>query len=200
MNLNQANPFAAPTGFNANTVHVYRSLQAGINTMCLPFYVGQAEISTNCKIATFKNGTTFTFVDHADANVPFLATDVDAAVDAGTGLTFTDKGVCATGSLGTTFVGVYAPRNAENLYGINNAGKLQKGGASATISAFHAYLDEVPVSAREITIDDGEVTGIVNVKSLVPAEECVAFDLQGRQVAQPTRGLYIVNGKKIVVK
>ena len=200
LNLNQANPFAAPTGFNANTVHVYRSLQAGINTMCLPFYVGQAEISTNCKIATYKNGTTFTFVDHADANVPFLATDVDAAVDAGTGLTFTDKGVCATGSLGTTFVGVYAPRNAENLYGINNAGKLQKGGASATISAFHAYLDEVPVSAREITIDDGEVTGIVNVNSLVPAEECVAFDLQGRQVAQPTRGLYIVNGKKIVVK
>ena len=114
---------------------------------------------------------------------------------------FSNKGVCAaTGDLGTTFVGVYAPQSAEGLWGINNEGKLQKGGASATISAFHAYLDEVPVSAREITIDDGEVTGIVNVKSLLPAEECVAFDLQGRQVAQPTRGLYIVNGKKIVVK
>ena len=199
LNLNQANPFAAPTDFNANTVHVYRSLQAGINTMCLPFYVGQAEISTNCKIATFKNGTTFTFVDHADANVPFLATDVDDAVDAGTGLTFYDKGVCATGSLGTTFVGVYAPQSAEDLYGINNDGKLQKGSSTATINSFRAYLTAVS-GAREITIDDGEVTGIVNVKSLVPAEECVAFDLQGRQVAQPTRGLYIVNGKKIVVK
>ena len=199
LNLDDRYAFSCPEDFNATTVHVYRSLQAGINTMCLPFYVGQAEISTNCKIATFKNGTTFTFVDHADANVPFLATDVDAAVDAGTGLTFSDKGVCATGALGTTFVGVYAPQSAKGLWGINDKGKLQEGGDDAHIKSFRAYLAEVP-AAREITIDDGEVTGIVNVNSVVPAEECVAFDLQGRQVAQPTRGLYIVNGKKIVVK
>ena len=198
LNLNQANPFAAPTDFNANTVHVYRSLQAGINTMCLPFYVGQAEISTNCKIATFKNGTTFTFVDHADANVPFLATDVDAAVDAGTGLTFSDKGVCATGALGTTFVGVYAPQSAENLYGINGDGKLQKGGSGANIKSFRAYLTAVG-EAREISFE-GDVTGIENLTPALSQGEGAWFDLQGRRVAQPTKGLYIVNGKKVVLK
>ena len=26
------------------------------------------------------------------------------------------------------------------------------------------------------------------------------FDLQGRKVANPTKGLYIVNGKKVVIK
>ena len=26
------------------------------------------------------------------------------------------------------------------------------------------------------------------------------YDLQGRRVAQPTKGLYIVNGKKVVIK
>ena len=26
------------------------------------------------------------------------------------------------------------------------------------------------------------------------------YDLQGRKVANPTKGLYIVNGKKIVIK
>jgi hypothetical protein len=26
------------------------------------------------------------------------------------------------------------------------------------------------------------------------------FDLQGRKVAQPQKGLYIVNGKKVVIK
>ena len=193
LNLNQANPFAAPTGFNANTVHVYRSLQAGINTMCLPFYVGQAEISTNCKIATFKNGTTFTFVDHADANVPFLATDV-AAVDAGTGLTFTDKGVCATGSLGTTFVGVYAPRNAAGLYGINNGGKLQEGGSGATINSFRAYLTTVSgAGAREITFEN-ETTGLTDVSSKTSDGRGECFNLAGQRVAQPTKGLYIVNG------
>jgi len=28
----------------------------------------------------------------------------------------------------------------------------------------------------------------------------VVFGLQGRRVAQPTKGLYIVNGKKVVIK
>lgn len=198
LNLNDGYAFSCPEDFNATTVHVYRSLQAGINTMCLPFYVGQAEISTNCKIATFKNGTTFTFVDHADANVPFLATDVDAAVDAGTGLTFTNKGVCATGDLGTTFVGVYAPRNAENLYGINNAGKLQKGGSGANIKSFRAYLTTVS-GAREITFED-ETTGLTDVSSKTSDGRGECFNLAGQRVAQPTKGLYIVNGRKVVIK
>ena len=197
LNLNDGYAFSCPEDFTANTVHVYRSLQAGINTMCLPFYVGQAEISTNCKIATFKNGTTFTFVDHADANVPFLATDV-AAVDAGTGLTFSDKGVCATGALGTTFVGVYAPQSAENLYGINAAGKLQKGGSGANIKSFRAYLTAVG-EAREISFE-GDVTGIENLTPALSQGEGAWFDLQGRKVAQPAKGLYIVNGKKVVLK
>ena len=198
MVLTDANPFYTPIEFHANTVHVYRSLQAGINTMCLPFYVGQAEISTNCKIATYKNGTTFTFVDHADANVPFLATDVDAAVDAGTGLTFTDKGVCATGDLGTTFVGVYAPQSAYNLYGINNDGKLQKGGSGATINSFRAYLT-VTSGAREINFED-ETTGLTDVSSKTSDGRGECFNLAGQRVAQPTKGLYIVNGRKVVIK
>ena len=198
MVLTDGYPFYTPIDFHANTVHVYRSLQAGINTMCLPFYVGQAEISTNCKIATFKNGTTFTFVDHADANVPFLATDVDAAVDAGTGLTFTDKGVCATGSLGTTFVGVYAPQSAKDLYGINNDGKLQKGSSTATIKSFRAYLTDVS-GAREITFED-ETTGLTDVSSKMSDGRGECFNLAGQRVAQPTKGLYIVNGKKVIVK
>ena len=28
----------------------------------------------------------------------------------------------------------------------------------------------------------------------------VVYDLQGRKVAQPTKGLYIVNGKIVIVK
>ena len=196
LNLNQANPFAAPTGFNATTVHVYRSLQAGINTMCLPFYVGQAEISTNCKIATYKNGTTFTYADHAEANVPFLATAVNADAEK---LNFTDKTVAITPvSLGTTFVGVYAPQSAVNLYGINNDGKLQKGGSGATINSFRAYLT-VTSGAREINFED-ETTGLTDVSSKTSDGRGECFNLAGQRVAQPTKGLYIVNGRKVVIK
>jgi hypothetical protein len=41
------------------------------------------------------------------------------------------------------------------------------------------------------------------IKSLTPAlseGEGAIFDLQGRRVAKPVNGLYIVNGKKIVIK
>jgi len=42
-------------------------------------------------------------------------------------------------------------------------------------------------------------TGISTVAAATPAEAKV-YDLSGRQVKQPARGLYIVNGKKIIVK
>ena len=204
LNLNDGYAFSCPEDFTATTVNLTRSRIAGYNSFVLPFWVSATDLGAS-KVYTHKEGTTFKLDTdeynpngYAGANVPFLA---DYAAASSGVIEFSNKGVCATPNEFTgDFKGVYAPQSAKDLYGINNDGKLQKGGASATISAFHAYLDEVPVSAREITIDDGEVTGIVNVKSLLPAEECVAFDLQGRQVAQPTRGLYIVNGKKIVVK
>lgn len=49
----------------------------------------------------------------------------------------------------------------------------------------------------------GTTTGVNNhfrTESLSPAEAPVAFDLQGRRVARPERGFYIVNGKKRMLK
>ena len=196
MVLTDAYPFYTSIDFHADAVEVTRNLKAGINSLCLPFYVGQAEISTNCKIATYKNGTTFTYADHAEANVPFLATAVDAAAEK---LNFTDKTVATTPvSLGTTFVGVYAPQNAENFYGINGDGKLQKGGSTATINSFRAYLTAVS-GAREITFED-ETTGLTDVSSKTSDGRGECFNLAGQRVAQPTKGLYIVNGRKVVIK
>ena len=56
-------------------------------------------------------------------------------------------------------------------------------------------------SAPRITFNFGDynVTGINTVKG-AELKDNGYFDLQGRKVAQPTKGLYIVNGKKVVVK
>jgi hypothetical protein len=44
-------------------------------------------------------------------------------------------------------------------------------------------------------------TGITTVDYLKPAERQGIFDLQGRRIALPTKpGLYIVNGKKVIIK
>ena len=48
----------------------------------------------------------------------------------------------------------------------------------------------------------GEGEGTTSINSLTPAlsqGEGVYYDLSGRRVAQPTKGLYIVNGKKVLV-
>ena len=204
MVLTDSYAFYTPIDFHADAVEVTRNLKAGINTLCLPFYVGEAEISSSCKIATYLSSTAsavnFAYADHADANVPFLATAVDA--DAET-LSFTNKGVVNTPvALGTTFVGIYAQQSAENYYGINAEGKFQKGGSSALVKSFRAVLTSVPAAAPAISLIDGDATGINMVRgeglSVDGAEAC--YNLQGQRVTKPAKGLYIVNGKKVMFK
>ena len=44
-------------------------------------------------------------------------------------------------------------------------------------------------------------TGIKTVESSkLNVESSIIYDLQGRQVTNPTKGLYIVNGRKVVIK
>lgn len=200
MVLDESYPFYTPIDFTATAVQVTRSIKAGINTMCLPFYVGQAEISTNCKIATYTSSTAdavnFTTADHADANVPFLATAVDAAA---TELNFTDKGVVNTPeSFSEPFIGIYVPQSAEGKYGINNDGKFQKGASGATVKSFHALMTTIPAEARSITID-GISTGINNISVKNPIQNI--YNLNGVRVDKVgNKGLYIINGKKVIVK
>lgn len=200
MVLDESYPFYTPIDFTATAVQVTRSIKAGINTMCLPFYVGQAEISTNCKIATYTSSTAdavnFTTADHADANVPFLATAVDAAA---TELNFTNKGVVNTPeSFSEPFIGIYVPQSAEGKYGINNDGKFQKGASDATVKSFHALMTTIPAEARSITID-GISTGINNISVKNPIQNI--YNLNGVCVDKVgNKGLYIINGKKVIVK
>ena len=55
------------------------------------------------------------------------------------------------------------------------------------------FLDEVAVAKNE-------TTGIFQMEEGRWKKEEVVYDMQGRRVAQPTKGLYIVNGKKLFIK
>ena len=79
----------------------------------------------------------------------------------------------------------------------------------STLSAGKAYLPlptaSLPSGARSIKLvfEDGETTGISEASPLNDNGEMTndnVYDLQGRRVTKPTRGLYIVNGKKVVIK
>lgn len=64
--------------------------------------------------------------------------------------------------------------------------------------------EDIPSTLRvRLLGSDGETTGIVEMEEGIRKKEegnDAYYDLQGRKVAQPTKGLYIVNGKKLFVK
>ncbi len=77
--------------------------------------------------------------------------------------------------------------------------------SEGTLAAGKAYLDLEGVSASRvlsISFSDDETTGIeavnVNTESNNAAREY--YNLNGQRVANPTKGLYIVNGKKVIMK
>ena len=106
----------------------------------------------------------------------------------------------STNSLTGTMTNITNPGNAYvlNYKAATGAGfyKLSSGG---TIGANKAYLVS-GAGAPEFFSLDGGTTGID--ATLVNSEKVnsVVYDLQGRRVSQPAKGLYIVNGKKVIIK
>lgn len=73
-----------------------------------------------------------------------------------------------------------------------------------TVGAFTAYLpidfDANTTEARKsFMLDEVETTGIKTVQAS-GLKANGYYDLQGRRVSQPTKGMYIMNGKKVVIK
>lgn len=69
-----------------------------------------------------------------------------------------------------------------------------------TVGANTAYIEALPTTARTfIGIDFDDTTGISNVNTNLNVNGQI-YDLQGRRVVAPQKGLYIVNGKKVVLK
>ena len=55
--------------------------------------------------------------------------------------------------------------------------------------------------APGFTLDFGTgTTGITEIEKSVNAGNEAVFNLNGQRVAQPKKGLYIVNGKKVIIK
>ena len=75
---------------------------------------------------------------------------------------------------------------------------------SAELTKGQAYLQlegDVQSSAPVLSIvGDGEATGISSLENNRQIKDGVYYDLSGRRVSQPTKGLYILNGKKVIIK
>ena len=101
--------------------------------------------------------------------------------------------------MGTTQAnGLTVTKGSNNYYVLS--GDTFKKFTGDTFGANKAYFEVAAGGARALKIVfDDEATGIkaMNIEhSTLNIEHY--YDLQGRRVAQPTKGLYIVNGKKVI--
>ena len=76
-----------------------------------------------------------------------------------------------------------------------------KKSSGGTLAGGKSYLVVSGSPAPSIGVDFGETTGITNTNlSNLTNETGEVYNLNGQRVAQPTKGLYIVNGKKVIIK
>ena len=155
-------------------------------------------------------GVTAYIAKVADSKVSFEK--VTGAVPAGEGLllkgadgTYNVPIVGEAADVTNALIGVTKETvvNGDGIYvlmnGDSGVGFYKTTAESFTVGANTAYLPANLAGARTFIGFDTETTGISEIAARENGQENV-FNLQGVRVAQPTKGLYIVNGKKIIVK
>ena len=93
---------------------------------------------------------------------------------------------------------------ADEVYILQN-GKFCKVTAASTVPAGKAYLlaSDVPASAPDFLGFSFDGTTSISEELRMKSEEFATapvYNLAGQRVANPTKGLYIVNGKKVILK
>ena len=190
-------------------------------SICLPFDVDDLSVfghSAKAYEFTSASSTSITFTERSKikAGVPYYMTfdmtGVDEADKTYT-VSFNDITIDTdfhnpAESGGLTFKGNYTPGfDMEGKYGVsvvqhgeNWDWGFYKGGTGSKLNAFSAYIEGAPASARLMVNLDEETTGVADVRSKMADERSDIFNLNGQRIAQPTKGLYIVNGRKVIVK
>lgn len=190
-------------------VKLTRTLKAGWNTICLPFATNVSSIPAGAELYEFTaagaSAITLTKKDDGAmvANTPYFVKTTAAISDP---IVFTDVTVSNAGAgtvtcNGMTLHGNYtAELSMENKYGVSD-NAIKYGTTGATLKAFSAYIDGAYSSgAREFSIMiNDDVTGISTMQRETMGNDAY-YNLSGQRITQPTKGLYIVNGKKVIIK
>ena len=197
-----------------------RTLRKGWNAVVLPFAVSAKELATVCggddgiELAEYDGdeGDTevivkFKDVDAVEANVPFLlylpSEDRESPVFANVDLAADEAEAVTEGNV-FDFVGVYDRTDvyAGDYFMVN--GEFLKATTNNAVLAYRSYLKlkDTGAGTRSIRfmIGDSQVTAINGLTIDATSTEG-AYNLQGQKVEQLKKGnLYIINGKKVLVK
>ena len=146
------------------------------------------------------NSVTLEEIAEAPANTPVIleaaAGNYDLSVVANAAEVTGNKLLVSDGTI-TGGDGIYALAEKESVVG------FYKVKSTVTIPAGKCYLNTNTNAPEYLAFSfNGEATGIsatLNDKGQMTNDK-VVYNLNGQRVAQPTKGLYIVNGKKVMFK
>jgi hypothetical protein len=148
----------------------------------------------------------------AEQNGEYLTlTEVESVIPANTGVilmgtagtynfTISDDASAPVGKLTGTVATKSKPNN-DRIYTLqkSNGALVMKKYSGANLNGFKAYY-EMPAESnvQALRLSFGETTGIDGVVNAGGKLEI--YDMNGRRVEKMTKGLYIVNGQKVLVK
>lgn len=195
------------------------------NTLCLPFSLSAEQITATFgggTITKFSNvnenaeGTVMTFVEDTsiEASKPYLfkpAKTVENPVFEGVTITSNPADIVTAPTNGNyAFVGTYSKKDMatdQSEVFITTSGKLSYPAANAnTIKGMRAFI-QLPktVNAKAFNLNiGGEATSIDTIDGGLFNGNATIYNLNGQKMSSDinglAKGLYIVNGKKMIVK
>ena len=212
LSLTDGNDWGVTKNFTAAAVSYGRVFKTGtdyVQSFVLPFGFTVPAGTTVAELSSV-NGDNLVFkpVTTTEANKPYLVvttdgefinklTNVQVKATTGADLTTTVDGV--------SHIGSYTAQNVTDVYGYAN-GKFVKA-KTGSVKPFRTYVkvagsQGAAPMAFGVNIE-GTVTGINNATTAATAKEAI-YNLQGVRVSGDlkhlTKGVYIVNGQKVVVK
>lgn len=203
--------FTAPDGsYAATTATLYRSLPKDTwCTLVLPFvpettftYKKQPSELSNAGVLTFSNATPANDAPMLVRNESAISEISGARASGSTSDLIVGSGVLMTGVYTS---GTVPQSDGDHFYYVvGNDNQLHKvTGDKVTISPFRAYFDLNNAAGARSVLSmnfDDETTGISQIENENMKNEEPVYNLNGQRVENPKRGLYIVGGKKVIMK
>lgn len=208
--LDESLAFTSPTTDIANaTVRLKRTLNKDYwNTFVVPFDIPNMNASIFEYTGSDGNTMHFTATTSIEAGTPYLIKPKEGNIIDQTysDVTLTTQSAKSVDYGDYKFVATYSPvtlaTDKTELF-LTTDGKLAypASASEATMKGMRAYF-QVPASANVALFVDGEgtITGIEEVENgKLKVESSEVYNLNGQRVTQPRKGLFIVNGKKLII-
>lgn len=212
-------PFLNPQEFTVESkIKVHRTMKEGFNALIYPFSLTAVDLCCS-RVGTVyhhKDSQKLYFVPKTETepNVPYITEGFHSTNDyqefSGVRKVSTVDSEYAYSSAGAddvAFIGNYKEISGEGKWGLATTPSgwrgFMRGGSSSKFKPFRGYIEGLSLQASAIRLfmTDDEITGIDSVESVTTTDN-YWYSLDGRMLTdKPAKsGIYIKNGKKVIIK